>query len=175
MDEEHVARINARVSAGDAFAMYILGGHYREGVKGVPQNFAKAIEMWQRSAKLGCAGAHSNLGIFYKESGNMKKAKYHVEMACLGGDLSARHNLAAWEWQYGDKCRAIKHWTIGAKYGGDHCLSMLETCFLEGDITKDEYEEASRSHKESKDEMRSEQRTEAQMIKERARSRQPSG
>jgi len=53
-DEEVIQRVNKRVELGDANAIHNLGCFYSEGSY-LPRNKAKALELWQRAAKLGCA------------------------------------------------------------------------------------------------------------------------
>ncbi|KAL7529955.1 hypothetical protein ACHAXR_006129, partial [Thalassiosira sp. AJA248-18] len=62
--EEEIERLNKRIEVGDAEAMYTLGCNYSTG-EGVPQDFKKALELWHRAAKLGCAVSHYNIGRAY--------------------------------------------------------------------------------------------------------------
>jgi hypothetical protein len=47
---------------------------------------------------------------------------------------------------------------ISARAGLDESLKEIRNCFVNGHATKDEFEKALRAHKESKDEMKSDQR-----------------
>ncbi len=49
---------------GDAMAQNILGRMYMEG-SGVPQDFRKALTLFQKAASKGLANAQSNLGVMY--------------------------------------------------------------------------------------------------------------
>ena len=54
--------------------------------------------------------------------------------------------------------RAVRHWMISGGGGCDDSLKEIRECFLKGYATKDDFEKSLRAHKESADEMRSEQR-----------------
>ena len=54
--------------------------------------------------------------------------------------------------------RAVKHYMIVAGAGCDDSLKGIRQLYLEGRATKDDFEKALRSHKEAKDEMKSDQR-----------------
>ena len=45
-----------------SIAIYNVGYYYNEGKHGLPQDTAKALELWHRSGKLGHASSNSNLG-----------------------------------------------------------------------------------------------------------------
>ncbi|KAL7533921.1 hypothetical protein ACHAXR_005528, partial [Thalassiosira sp. AJA248-18] len=98
--DEEIERLEKRIEARDAEAMYKLGCNYRAG-QGVPQNPNKALELYHQAAKLGCAKSHSNIGTaYYNGEGvekDFKKARYHWERAAIGGDVLARHKLGIWE------------------------------------------------------------------------------
>ena len=47
---------------------------------------------------------------------------------------------------------------ISAGAGCDDSLKLIQQCFLSGHASKDDFEKALRSHKEAKDEVKSEQR-----------------
>ncbi|KAL7524833.1 hypothetical protein ACHAXR_000735, partial [Thalassiosira sp. AJA248-18] len=164
-DEEN-ERLRKRVEAGDVSAMDVLGFRYDKG-DGVPQDSNKALELWNQAAKLGSADSHGYLGHAYfngevveedKKKADEKKGKYHWERAAMGGDVSARHCLGEFELHEGNKKRAMKHFMISASYGYDDSLKEIQNGFLEGLVKKDDFEKALRAHKESKDEMQSDQR-----------------
>jgi hypothetical protein len=90
-----------------------------------------------------------------------KKAKYYYELAAMGRDIDARHNLGVVEAKAGNMSRAMKHWMIAAGAGYDKSLERIRYCFLNGHATKADFEKALRAHKEAKDEMKSDQREEA--------------
>ena len=54
-------------------------------LNGFQQDHANAIELFTKSVDLGYSKAHSKLGIIYKKVENMKKAKFHFEVAAMAG------------------------------------------------------------------------------------------
>ena len=65
-------------------------------------------------------------------------------------------------WRFGEACRQYEqsYETLDDFGGGwnDKSLKNIRECFLNGHATKDVFEKALRAHKESKDEMKSDQR-----------------
>ena len=122
----------------------------------------KANELWLRAGELGNATAYNNIGnSYYRGRGvekDTKKAIYYSELAAMGGDITARHNVGNLEYNAGNMNRAMKHWMIAAGAGYDSSLTAIRQMFLDGHATKDEFEKALRAHKEANDEMKSEQR-----------------
>ena len=87
-----------------------------------------------------------------------KKAQHYYELAAMGGDEVARHNLGCMEMDSGNYDRAMKHYMISAGAGHDDSVKEIRVCFMNGRATKDDFEKALRAHKEAKDEVKSEQR-----------------
>jgi len=87
-----------------------------------------------------------------------KKAKYFYELAAIRGNVTARFNLGNLEKRSGNMNRAVKHWMISAAAGDDDSLKAIQQGYLDGRVTKDDFEKALRAHKEAKDEMKSDQR-----------------
>ena len=54
-DEKEMKRINVLMEKGNADAFYFLAGYYREGSRGLPQDEAKANELYLKAGELGCA------------------------------------------------------------------------------------------------------------------------
>ncbi|KAL7528410.1 hypothetical protein ACHAXR_002434, partial [Thalassiosira sp. AJA248-18] len=166
-DEVAVEMLRKRIEVGDATAMRVLGFRYSKG-DGVPQDYKKALELWHRASKLGCAMSQSDIGFGYLNGEgvekDMKKARYHWELAAMGGDEAARHSLGIAEWKAGNMNRAMKHFMISAGFGHDESLKKIQYGFSHGHVTKDEFEKALRAHKESKDEMQSDQRDAARRL-----------
>ena len=88
----------------------------------------------------------------------MKNAKHYWELAAIGGDVVARHNIGLLEEKAGNMNRAVKHWMIAARAGWDKSLESIRECFMNGYATKDDFELALRAHKEAKDETKTTQR-----------------
>ena len=87
-----------------------------------------------------------------------KKAEYYYELAAMMGNIRARHNLGCDEQDAGNMKRAVKHWMISAGAGYDKSLKGIREAFFNGHATKDDFEKALRAHKETADEMKSDQR-----------------
>ena len=151
-----------RAEGDDAEALHQLGGHYYRGDMGMRQNMRKANKLYLRAGKLGDANAYGRIGFAYcRGEGvgrDVEKAKCYYELAAMGGDVYARHNLGVWENRAGNLDRAGRHWMISAAAGYDKSLDAIRRFFLNGHATKDDFEKALRAHKESKDEMTSVQR-----------------
>jgi len=60
-NEEVIKQVKKRVEASDAQAMTNLGGFYDEGLYDLPQDSAKAVELWRHAAELGNAFAYHNI------------------------------------------------------------------------------------------------------------------
>ncbi|KAL7526008.1 hypothetical protein ACHAXR_001267, partial [Thalassiosira sp. AJA248-18] len=163
-DEEEIERMKKRVEVGDAIAMYSLGCHYGRLGNGVPQDSNKALELWHRAAKLGCVFSHSKIANTYADEKDTEKAKYHWELAAMGGHVSSRYNLGLFESNAGNMNRAMKHFMISAGFGDDESLKKIHNGFSVGHVTKDGFEKALRAHKKSKDEMQSDQREAARLF-----------
>ena len=161
-DREYIERIMKRIDANDAESIYALGCYYRRGGMGFRQNKRKAMKLYLRAGKLGCMAAYCNVGYAYEigecVESDMDKAKYYYELAAMGGHVKTRCNLGKIEMRAGNMKRAVKHFMISAGAGDDDSLKKIRECYLNGHATKDDFEKALRTHKESKDEMKSEQR-----------------
>ena len=86
-----------RVKANDAVSICKLANDYYLGAIGLLQDQAKAIELWKQAAKLGSSQAHYHFGNSYREGGDLKKAKFHYEVAAMAGHDVARHHLGFME------------------------------------------------------------------------------
>jgi TPR repeat protein len=111
----------------DAGAIYVLGNCYHHGDHGLQQDQAKALELWKQAAELGSSMAHYNLGAYYYEGGDLKKAKFHYEAAAIAGHEVARFNLGCIEAASGKIERAVKHWAIAASAGNHAAMHALRT------------------------------------------------
>ena len=83
--EEEVERTKKLMKTGNAQAFYMLALHYAQGINGLPQDWAKANELYLKAGELGCAKAYFNLGnSYYNGRGvevDKKKAKHYYELA----------------------------------------------------------------------------------------------
>jgi len=131
-DEERVEEIIKRVAANDAVSICVLAGSYYRGLHGLQRDEERAMKLLTRAAELGFSKAHYNLGMFYHERGDLKKAKFHIEASAMAGDEAARCNLGSLECNSGKMERAVKHWTIAAS-AGEHCaMHYLRLVFEQG-------------------------------------------
>ena len=96
-DDERVQELMKRVEANDAGAMTVLGSNYYHGQLGLQHDWARAMELWKQAGILGSSKAHFQLGNSYREGGDLKKAKFHYEVAAMAGHDVARHNLGFME------------------------------------------------------------------------------
>jgi len=169
---EAVARIKKRVELNDTQAIYQLGLYYAEGTYGLPQNIAKALELWHRAGELGSAGAYANIAHAYKNGfnveRNMKKAKHYWELSAMGGDgnAGARRNLGVHEGQARNFDRALRHFMIAVSDGDSDSLEIIKRYSLNGYATKDDHANALRDYQAYVDEIKSEQRDEAAAFRE---------
>jgi tetratricopeptide (TPR) repeat protein len=157
-DEEIVAELRKRVEANDPASMYVLANYYDYGCNGLQQDYARAIELYARSANLGFSKAHNNLAGVYHEGGNLKKAKFHFEAAAMAGHEVARFNIGTMEAKSGNTERAIKHWKIAAPAGCYQSMHALMTLFEEGAISRESIDSTLTAYNNSCAEMRSEAR-----------------
>ena len=169
-DQEYIKRVKKRAEKDDAEAINMLGCAYFGGEMGLRRNVEKASKLWIRAGKLGYALAYGKIAYSYSDGQGVerdeKKAKYYFELAAMGGDAVARHNLGVNEYRAGNMNRAVMHWMISAGAGDDVSLTAIRRCFLKGLATRDDFERALRSHKEAVDEMKSDQREAADAYRE---------
>lgn len=165
-NEEYFNLLNQRMKTNDAEAYHNMGCKYLDGLVGLPRDVDKAVELLLSAAELGSINAHSTLGLIYSGGRGLKsdekKAIHHLEIAAMGGDDIARHNLGSYECKRGNTRRGMKHFMIAACAGVDMSLKVVRDGFMHGCVTKDEFEHSLRTHKESQDEIKSESREKAQ-------------
>ena len=168
-NEEEVERTKKLMKTGNAQALYMLAGHYAQGIMGMPQDRSKANELCLKAGELGNAKAYFNLAVNYDNGMgvdiNTKKAKHYWELAAMNGSLHARHNLGAVELEDCNYQRAFKHYILPAKAGHDNSLGAVKQGFMNGDVTKDEYANTLREYQNSQDEVKSKARDKARAIR----------
>ena len=167
-DEEFIKRIRKLMDANNARAFYNFAIWYATGIKGMPQDRAKANELYLRAGELGCADAYYNLGNSYDNGEGVemdkKKAKYYYELAAMNGCVDARHNLGFMEGRAGNITRAMKHFILAARAGFKKSLDCVKQGYMKGDVTKDEYANTLRAYQQQHDEMKSDDRDKAAHI-----------
>ena len=119
--EEIVEQYKKRMEVDDAEGIRNLGGCYSNGDCGLPQDHAKALELWHQSANFGNAASYYNIGNSYYQGYGVErdeiKAKHYYELAAIGGFVLARHNLGCVEEDAGNLGRALKHYILAAGGG----------------------------------------------------------
>ena len=173
IDEEIVERVKKQMETGNANAIYNFGNYYFKGARGFPQDITKALELWHRAAELGHSRAYYNIGITYQygEGAELdkKKAVYYYELAAMGGNVDARHNLGMIEGKAGNHDRVLRHLMIAVKSGGNDSLEAIRDMITNGHATKDDYTAALRAYQEYLDEIKSDQRDKAAAAYENCR------
>ena len=168
-ERELTERYEKRMSLNDGHAFYNFGCFYTEGMYGYPQNFAKALELYHRSAELGYFMSYFTIGNAYNFGRGVevdaKKAINYYELAAMCGVVEARHNLGLLEKQAGNVDRALKHYTIAVECGFKISLECIREFYMEGHATKDDYTNALQSYQSYLDEIKSKQRDEAATFK----------
>ena len=166
--DEMIEQINKRVEICDAEAMHNLGACYSNGSHGMPQDRAKALELYHQAAELGSATSYYCIGCAYRNGDGVerdeKKAIHYWELAAMGGDAMARHNLGVYEACAGNMERALKYLMIAAGCGHTNSLEMIKQMFLKGHATKDNYAKALLSYQANLVEIKSAQRDEAAAV-----------
>ena len=85
----------------------------------------------------------------------------------MWGHTSSRHNLGNLEAQaglenpYGNMNRAVKHYTIAARGGRSESLNIMQQFYMAGKTTQYDYTNALRAYQAYLDEIRSDQRDNA--------------
>ena len=173
-DKESVKRLNNLMEKGNADAFKQLADYYGNGTFGLPQDRAKAHELYLKAGELGCTDAYSKLGYSYFRGRGVdvdnEKAKHYWELAAMNGSVTARNNLGVTEGQAGNLHRAMKHFILAARAGYKQSLDAVKEGYKDGDVTKEEYANTLRAHQKSKDEMKSEARDKVKAIMARYRA-----
>jgi TPR repeat protein len=138
--------------------MYMLANSYEHGLHGFQEDRTKAIELYARAANLGFREAHFNLANIYRQGGDLKKAKFHLEAAAMAGHEDSRCFLGLMEANSGNMERAIKHWTIAASAGYHIAMHELRICFEKGSVNRELIDSTLAAYNNSCSEMRSEAR-----------------
>ena len=156
-DVERKKLVMKRIKANDPNAMRYEGAaQYAKG------EYRRAFEYYTKAAELGDALSHYNLSCLYRDGKGVEKDEgkkiHHREEAAIGGHVDSRFNLGAYEWNSGQKERAVKHWIIAAKLGDDDSIKQLMGKYREGYVSKEDLDVALRAHKTAVDATKSPQR-----------------
>jgi len=163
--EEELERMKKRVEAGDPIANYDLGCAYRDGARGLPQDYTKSLKLFHQAAELGYSEAYVCIGFAHSNGRgveNKKKAEHYYELAAKGGNVSARYNLGIREMKTGNMDRALKHFMIAAGSGDSDCLNCIKDFYSNGHgVTKEDYMKALKLYQVYLGEIKSDQRDKA--------------
>jgi len=164
-DEEYIKRVQQRIELNDSEAIYDMGCRYAHGRYNLPQDQAKAMELWHQAGELGSSEAYYNIGHAYRHGEGVErddtKAKYYYELAAIKGDPFARNTLCLIEVEAGNMDRSLKHWMIAVKGGNSNSLENIKFMYMHGDATKDDYNKSLQARQAYLDEIKSDQRDEA--------------
>ena len=164
-EEEIVERINKRAEANDPLAIYDLGCYYQYAAHGFPQDMNKALELFHRAGKLGCAASYLNVGYAYHTGRGVENdnnmAKYYFELAAIEGVAMARFNLGGIEENAGNWDEAIKHYLIAVTGGYTKALNQVKHLHSNGHATKEDYTKALQLYQTYLVEIKSSQRDKA--------------
>jgi len=160
-----VQMINKRADAGDANAINHIGNYYEHGKRGYPQDYEKALEFYHRAGELGFSRAYYNIGNAYRIGNGVEvdndKARHYYELAAMGGDAQARHNLGVYELNADNTYKATKHYMIAVRSGCNESLDTIRKMVTIGYATKDDYKKALESCQSYLDEIKSDPRDKA--------------
>ena len=176
-------REKIRAEALDAIAIYNVGAYHFHGDAGFPQDYDKALELWNKAGELGDALAYFSIGNACKNGDvkmDEKKAIHYWELAAIGGNTEARNNLGSIEGNAGNMegsegnegralkhyNKALKHFMIAARDGDPDALENIKRMYGYKDATKDDYVNALRSYQVYLDEIKSDQRDRAVAVNE---------
>ena len=169
-------RIENRIQSNDPEAM--VWSAVLLSRTGNIQDGKKSMRLMKRAADLGLCTAHYNLGCTYSPycgedspyrdfvEHDSDKALFHLEKAAIAGHGGARYCLGVSTSthtgvKFSPSFLSMKHFMIGAKSGYVQCLERVKDGFAGGMVTKADFEETLRMHKESLDEIKSDQRDKA--------------
>ena len=159
-EEEQLERLEKRMEVGDADAIHNQGLNYLTGRYGLQKDYTEAFGLLVQAVELGCAEAYNSIGTtFYDGKGvdmDAKKAKYYYDLAAIGGDVTARHNLGNAENNACNVNRALKHYMIAAGSGQSDSVKAIRELYSNGLATKDDYTKALRAYQAHLNEIKSE-------------------
>ena len=163
-NKKYIEQIMKRTDVNDAEAMRTLAGYYHQARYDLPQDFDKALELFQRAAELGDASSDYNIGIMYDLGSGVKvdkrKAVHYWELGAMRGCEDARYNLGVLA-EANNVEGAIKHYMIAAGCGCNQSVRNIQELYSKGLATKNDYTQALRAYQKYMGEVKSSQRDEA--------------
>ena len=151
-----------QVEKGSGRACCNLAKCYANGIYGMPQDQAKANELYRKAGEFGFSQGYYNLGCTYHTGTGVEvdnaKANHYFELSAMMGDVQARFFLGYLGAEAGNTQRSFKHFILSAKCGCKDSLDTVKRGFMDGDVTKEEYESTLRAYHNRHAEMKSEMR-----------------
>ena len=71
--KELVEQMKKRIEIDDALVIYDMGCYYSKGLHGLPQDRAKALELWHQASELGYAKSYYSIGCLYDDGNGVKE------------------------------------------------------------------------------------------------------
>ena len=168
--EEMMKREKKLVDLDNPIAIYNLGVYHRDGERGYPQHYTKALEFWNRAGELGHSKAYGAIGYAYDVGRGVeidkKKANHYYELSAMGGDSVARHHLGKIEEKEGNFDRALKHYMIAVRGGISQSLEIIKEFYSNGQASKEDYTKALQFYQAYLGEIKSRQRDKAAAARE---------
>jgi len=172
-EDEEIKRAKNLMDKGNAEGCLLLASYYDRGRRGLQQDLQKANELLLKAGELGSVEAYYNLGNHYDNGRGVerdkKKAQHYWELAAIGGDVHARHNLGLIEGKADNFHRAMKHFMIAARAGHEKSLKNVEIGFIEGFVTIDDCVNTALAYTKFHEEIKSDERD---IVAEAARDRE---
>ena len=160
--EEEIKRTKSLIDNENGEGYLMLASYYDQGHRGLQQDLQKANELLLKAGELGCANGYYNLGNHYDNGRGVerdkKKAQHYWELAAMGGDINARHNLGCMEGKADNFHRAMKHFMIAARAGHEKSLELVQKGFIGGFVTIDEYVNTELAYTKIHEEIKSDER-----------------
>ena len=135
-----------KAESGDAQAQLKLGGMYNKG-EGVPKDYSKAAELFEKAAKQGDATAQNRLGAMYQKGKGVpqdyKKAFEFYEKAALQGNHFSQYNLGVMYSQgqgiSEDRKKGFEWFEKAALQGDANAHYILGIIHAKGEIVPQDY------------------------------------
>ena len=128
--EEVNERLKKRMEVGDAYAFDMVGCNYSDGRHGLPQDSAKAMELWHKAGKFG----YNEIGLAYDNGEGVerdtKMTKHYFELAAMEGCVIARKNLGVSEYNAGNYDTALKHFMIAVRSGHTNSVKCIQQLYM---------------------------------------------
>ena len=159
-DVEGLVQAHKRVELKDPSALHTMAMYYDSGLRGLPVDRAKCIDLLRESAGLGNPEALYQLGqtYFYGEMGleeNEEEAVKYWKKAAEGGCIRAWHQLGCAE-QDGDYVASFHDWRLAASGGHRRSMEPLIAYFEDGLLRHGDLAETMQLMYRSRAEMRCE-------------------